>query len=517
VAESSLRSGRAALCAALFLLTWAVYLDVGGCGFVFDDGAYFFENRQIRSGLTPQSVTWAFTSSFGGNWFPATLLSHLLDVELFGISPAGHHLTNVLLHAINAVLLFLWLDSATGAVGRSFFVAALFAVHPLHVESVAWVSARKDLLSTLFGLLALRAYAGYVRQPRLGNYLAVAGWFVLSLLSKSMLVTLPFLLLLLDWWPLGRLRPPSKPAGLARPALARLSRRRLVLEKVPLFALAALSSGVAFFTQQQWGATVTTRYYAFPARAANALVAYGSYLLKTVWPAKLAVFYPHLGPSIPRWQWIAAAAVLAALTALALAKRRGHPALLTGWFWYLGTLVPVIGLLQVGSQAMADRYTYLPLVGVFLLAAWELPRSTTRIGPAASRPWAAAGACAVVVLAVLSWAQVRVWKNNLTLFAHAARVVPGNWFAQIGVGLELERLGRVDEAATHFVEALRTNYYAFEPHARLAAIFDKRGALAGAVRHYRMAVMLEPGNAELQRRYAAALARQNRMKDALAP
>ena len=434
----------------------------------------------------------------------------MIDVTLFGLRPAAHHLVSVALHAAAAALLFLVLKGMIGSLWPSFLAAALFAVHPLHVETVAWVSARKDLLSTLFGLLALRAYGNYVRQPRLEKFLVVAGWFALSLLSKSMLVTLPFLLLLLDWWPLGRFGPPAKSPGLARPALAALSLRRLILEKVPLLALAAASAGAAYLTQQQWGTMVTARYYALPVRVANALVAYGSYLFKTVWPAKLAVFYPHLGPYIPRWQWIAAAIAITAATALVLAKRQSHPALLTGWFWYLGALVPAIGLLQVGSQAMADRYTYFPLVGVFVLAAWELPRLSTRAGSTASRPWAAIGACAVVVLAALSWAQVRVWKNNLTLFSHAVRVVPDNWFAQISVGLELERLGLMDEAIAHYVEALRSNYYAFKPHARLAAILDQRGALAGALRHYQMAVMLEPRNEELKRGFAAALARQDR-------
>jgi len=339
--------------------TAAVYLPVRSFDFCgFDDDAYVSENALVRQGLTPRGVAWAFTTFRAANWHPLTWLSHMLDVSLFGMEPGAHHLVNVAFHAANAVLLFLVLRGMTGALWGSAAVAALFALHPLHVESVAWIAQRKDVLSAFFFLLMLSAYLRYARSPSRGRLAAVTALFALGLLAKPMLVTAPFVLLLLDFWPLGRFGgahpdPGTLPAG-HPPAVGV---RRAVLEKVPLFLLSALSSVVTVVAQSRGGAMVPADALPFGARAANALVACAAYLWKTFWPAGLAVYYPHTKGELPAWKIAGAAALLSALTGIAVREARRRPYLAVGWLWFLGMLVPVIGLVQVGGQAMADRYT----------------------------------------------------------------------------------------------------------------------------------------------------------------
>ncbi len=344
------------------LLTLALYNPVNQHPFVnYDDDRYVTGNAHVRQGLTAETFTWALTSTEQANWHPLTWMSHALDVSLFRLNPAGHHFTGVLLHAANAILLFLLLMSATGRLGPSLFVAALFALHPMNVESVAWVAERKNVLCTFFFFLTLWAYGWYARRPEWKRYLVVAALFVAGLAAKPMVITLPFVLLLLDYWPLNRVRYAESDAGWSWP--------RLILEKMPLIALSAASAMITMKAQQAGGAVRSTVQFSLSTRVANAIYAYAMYLWKMIWPARLAPLYPHPAGTLATWQVVTAALVLIAITMLVW-KFRELRYLMTGWLWFLGTLVPVIGLVQVGDAAMADRYAYIPLIGIFVMIAF---------------------------------------------------------------------------------------------------------------------------------------------------
>ncbi len=488
----------AALAAALALATMALYLKTAGFAFVFDD-VYIFNDPQVKRGLSPGGIAWAFSSIFIANWIPVTAVSHLLDVSLFGLAPAGHHVVNALLHTANAVLVLAVLRMATGALWRSAAAAALFALHPLHVESVAWVAERKDVLSTLLGLLAVLAYLGYVRRPTARAYAAVFLLFSLALMSKPMLVTLPFVLLLLDGWPLGRLR---------RGAL-----RRPLLEKVPLLAPAAAVGWVTVVVQAKWGAVVSSANYPLWFRAANALSSYGRYLLKTFWPADLSVFYPNDLQFFSAWRAAAGGAVLAAVTAAALLQLRRRPYLAVGWFWFLGTLVPVIGLVQVGGQALADRYTYLPLVGLFTAICWgapPAPRPGTRLATAAL------AACVLAALWAASWRQLDYWRDQKSLFGHALLIDPGNFVAANWMGVITERGGDLKTAGTYYAMSLKANPYLAEARYNMARFLESEGRKDEALLDYRMAFMIKPESVEFRDGYAKALTGLGRGEEAAA-
>ncbi len=450
-ASWSARRSRGVVAAALALGTLLVYASAAGHGFVdYDDNRYVTENPVVQGGLGWAGLAWAFTTFHASNWHPLTWLSHMLDVQLFGLAPGAHHAVSVLLHAANAALLFLVLSRTTGAPGRSAVVAALFAVHPTHVESVAWVAERKDVLSTLFGLLALLAWTRWIERPTARRYGAVALAFAASLLSKPMWVTLPFLLLLLDWWPLGRVAggPPAGAGGGAAP----LPWAALVREKVPLLALAAISSAVTVAAQHR-GGSVTGLDLGVAARLGNAAVSYLRYVGKTAWPSALSVFYPHPRDGLPAWLMVAAGALLLGATAAVLARARRAPWLAVGWCAFLGTLVPVIGLVQVGTQAMADRYTYLPSLGLFVAAAWGTHRvaGTWRRGA----PLAAAAALALAALSAATVRQLSHWRTHELLFRHAVEVAPDNAHAHAVLAKELRAQGRSDEGLLHAREAVR--------------------------------------------------------------
>ena len=440
------------IAAGLLLGTLALYARVAGHPFIFfDDNRYVTENPTVQAGLTWQGITWAFTTLHVSNWHPLTWLSHMLDVELFGVNPGAHHVVNVLFHAANAVLVFLLFLRMTGATWRSAFVAALFAVHPTHVESVAWVAERKDVLSTLFGLLAMLVYVGWTRRGGAGRYLGVVALFAASLLSKPMWVTLPFLLLLLDAWPLQRWAGSPVPVDPEPPASPRLGLGRLVLEKLPLLALSIASSAVTVVAQSQGGAMVNLDL-GMGARIGNAAVAYVRYVAKTFWPTDLAIYYPHPAGGLPTGQAIGAAAVVVLATAVAFLAVKRAPWFALGWFWFLGTLVPVIGLVQVGAQAMADRYTYVPTIGLYVVVAWGLAGIARRwnLGKGAA---AAAGA-AILALSAVTWNQVGYWSDHILLFEHALAVEPRSGVA-VGVLSEgMRRAKRYDEALALAQEAV---------------------------------------------------------------
>ncbi|MBN1105173.1 MAG: tetratricopeptide repeat protein [Deltaproteobacteria bacterium] len=441
------------LCLLLLVVTLAIYQGVTEYEFVnFDDIQYVTDNPHVRSGITLRGLRWAFAESHAGNWHPLTWISHMLDCQLFGLRPGMHHLVNLLFHMLNTVLLFLVFSRATGALWRSAFLAALFAVHPLHVESVAWVSERKDVLSTFFGILALRAYVTYARRPAIRRFVPVLLLFAAGLLSKPMLVTLPFVLLLLDYWPLGRWQN-RRSAHTSNHGLRESFHTGLVWEKIPLLLLSALVGLVTFLVQRKGGLVLGLEIIPLDLRMANALISYMEYVGRTIWPAGLAVYYVHPA-SIPLWKAAGAGIFLLCLTLLVLRGARKVPCLAVGWLWFIGTLLPVIGLLHVGGQAMADRYTYIPGIGLFIMAAWGLP---ALIGEGAYRRRGLAVSALVVLLVfgVLARVQVGTWKDSITLWKHTLDVNEQNYVAHNMLGGALARQGKLPEAMGHFSEALR--------------------------------------------------------------
>ena len=522
------------LCLVLALVTAAVYWPVARLGFInFDDPDYVSSNPRVQAGLTPESIKWAFTSLYASNWHPLTWLSHMLDCQIYHLKPAGHHVTSMLLHIANSLLLFGLLKRLTGAFWGSALVAALFALHPLHVESVAWVSERKDVLSTFFFMLTLATYCRYAREwksegrnpntegnpnteiRRGGNgrrerttdhglrtvdcglrtadhasrithhvsrstlYALSLLFFALGLMSKPMLVTVPFVLLLLDYWPLQRFELNTQ-----GPTLRKIL--RLLIEKAPFFALSAASCVVTFLVQRACGAMTSLEKGPIEVRLANALVAYVRYLGKTLWPSDLAIFYPYARFGLGSWQVIGAALLLLAATAGAVLAHKRRPYLLVGWLWFLGMLVPVIGLVQVGKQSLADRYTYLPHIGLFICVAW----GGAAIFGSLKRPrLAAAAATAATALvlagcAVITARQLSHWRDARTLFAHAAAVTSHNFVAYAVIGNELAEQGKLAEAIEQCRKSLEISPDYPEAHNTLGNVYSQQGKYDEAVLHY---------------------------------
>jgi len=475
------------LCLLLVVATLALYNPVNRHPFVnYDDDRYITENLHVHNGLTWRTITWAFTATEQGNWHPLTWLSHALDYQLFHQNPAGHHLTSLLIHAANAVLLFLFLMYATRRLGPSLFVAALFALHPINVESVAWVAERKNVLCTFFFFATLIAYCWYARQPDWRRYLVFAGLFLLGLMSKPMVITLPFVLLLLDYWPLGRIR-----GGRADATAAPLS--KLVVEKLPLIALSAASAVITMQAQRAGGAMRSTAQFSLAVRLENAVMAYAMYLWKMIWPSHLSPIYPHPGDSLAGWQVGTSALVLLAVTAVAL-KFRARRYLLTGWLWFLGTLVPVIGLVQVGDQAMADRYAYIPLVGIFIMIAWRIAdlADSKQIGLVVR---VIPAACVLLALSFATNRQLGYWSSNYDLWTHAVAVTGRNFIAQDNLGGALLWLGKTDEAYLHFQAAAEINPLDPMSRSNLGAYLQEHGHMAEAIEKYNRVITLtsDPG------------------------
>jgi tetratricopeptide (TPR) repeat protein len=491
-----------AISVALAALTLLVYGRTGTFPFVaYDDGAYVFENQQVQGGLSAAGVRWAFTTFACANWHPLTWLSLQLDWQLFGGQPAGFHLTNVVLHTANTLLLFGVLTRLTGAVWRSAVVAALFALHPLHVESVAWVSERKDVLSTLFWMLTLAAYVSYVRRPGVCRYLLVLLALGLGLLAKPMLVTLPFVLLLLDYWPLRRWPD--------------CSLRHLLLEKAPLFVLVLASCVVTYLAQLRGQAVAPLEAFPLAARLENALLAYTGYLGKMLWPTHLAVYYPHPRQDVSGARALGAGLFLVVITVLVLGPGRRRPYLAVGWLWYLGTLVPVIGLVQVGGQAMADRYTYVPLIGLFLLLVWGVA-DLAEAYRVPHRSLAGAAALVLSACVVLTWVQVGHWKSTLRLWEHTVAVTENNFMAHVTLGTHYYQQGMLSDARREFKKALALDPGVAEPHANLAKVYGDLGLGQQAVAEYRQAVALDPQNPVFHNNLGSLLRDLGRPEEALA-
>jgi tetratricopeptide (TPR) repeat protein len=486
-----------AIWAALFVAAFAAYARVAGFNFVnFDDGLYVYTNGAVRSGLSLAGLRWAFTSVTCSNWQPVTMLSHMLDVQLFGLHSGLHHLMNVLYHALASVVLFIVLRRTTGERWPSAFVAGIFALHPMHVESVAWIAERKDVLSALLLFLSLWAYVRYTERPEASCYLAMLGLFALGLMAKPMLVTFPFLLLLLDIWPLRRFASP-----------------KILLEKLPLFALSAIASVIAYRIQSSTGAV--TESIPWQVRIAKALVSYLTYLRQTLWPADLAVFYPY--PKTIQASHAALALALILVVALvALRFWRSRPYLAVGWFWYLGTLIPVIGLVKIGEQSHADRYNYVPMVGLLIMAAWT-GADVVKRWPRTRLPILASAALCCGLCLLLTVIQTGYWQNSETLYEHAIDVTADNWLAHGNLGSYLMELpDRQADAMEHLQIALRVKPVYPEAENNLGLCLARADLCPAAIPHFEAALREDPKSAAAGNNLAMCLARSGDSTAAIA-
>lgn len=512
------------VCVILSALTILVFRQIGDFDFVnYDDPVYVFQNAHISNGVSLEGIRWALTAGYAANWHPLTWISHMVDIQLFGLSPGRHHLVNLLFHTANTLLLFLIFCRTTKSIWPSAFVAALFAVHPLHVESVAWIAERKDVLSTFFWLLTMGAYVRYVEKNSISRYLAVVVFFSLGLMSKPMLVTLPFVLLLFDFWPLERFFPPKtteQPVSQISVSRKQKSKTKqgagfellhreksesgfwtrllpLVLEKVPLFALTAVACAVTYFVQKSGGALAPSDLVPLAGRIANALVAYVVYVQKTILPFDLAVLYPY--PSgRPLWQSFGAALSLCLASFLVIRNARKSPFLFVGWFWFLGTLVPVIGIVQVGNQAWADRYTYVPLIGLFVIAGWWVPQ-LLRGRRFAKEVLVSLSALSLLSLAIVAYLQVGYWKNSIVLFSHAYEVTENNHVALSNRGAAYTDTGNYAEAVRDLQEALRIYPYNAATHLNLGISYGRQGNYESAILSFNRAIELDPGDPKVHR------------------
>ena len=485
------------LVAGIVIATVALYYPVASHPFLnYDDDIYVLHNPQVQAGLSWETVKWAFTSLYASNWHPLTWLSHALDYQMFNLDAGRHHEMNLLLHVINVMLLFWVLWRATGYAGRSAMVAALFALHPINVESVAWIAERKNLLSMMFFLLALGAYGWYARRPRVARYLVVASLYALGLMAKPQVITLPFVLLLWDYWPLQRMSPAA--AGSAASEVEVVIPAKpfswLLLEKLPLLALAVASAAITVHAQYESGAMSGPHWQPFRLRIENAFLAYARYLGKAIWPSHLTLIYPHPGNSIRLWQVVAAILLLLAITGLTLAARHRRRYLLVGWLWFLGTMVPMIGIVQVGVQAMADRYAYLPFVGLFIMICWAAADWAEQRHLAPAWQWGASVAV-LLALAVTARHQLDYWSDNTKLWARiialqAQQANPDNWVAENNMGHALLKLGEVEEAMPHFRAAVAINPVDPDSNLNIGAYEQQNKHLVAAIEQYQKVIAM---------------------------
>lgn len=520
----------------LVVVTLGIFWPITNHDFLkYDDDTYLTNNRNVQSGLSLENIKWAFVTSHASNWHPLTWLSHMLDCELFGLNASMHHLVNLIFHVVNTLLLLLVVKQITGSEAKSIFVAALFALHPLHIESVAWAAERKDVLSTFFGLLALLAYLRHVRQAKKKMYFLALIFLALGLLAKPMLVTMPFVFLLLDYWPLERI-------SFSRSSF------RLLAEKIPFFVLVVVSSVITFIVQRAGGAISTMETFSIKTRASNAVVSYAIYIVKMLWPKGLAVLYPHPGNNLPVAKVIVCTIVVVLLSVYFIYVFRRCKYLAFGWLWYLGTLIPVIGLVQVGSQATADRYTYFPLTGLFIIIAMIADDLTMSLRYR-KIILSISGAVVIAALMVSTSIQLRYWKNSETLFARTLDVTKGNYFIhnnygnilteskkfeeaieqfnaslilrpnipQIhnNIGNALHKMKRLDEAIRHYEKALSLKEDFAIAHYNMAVVLSKKELSDKAIAHYRKAVKLDSSNVDAFNNLGFELAKQGKFEEAV--
>ncbi|MBM4104022.1 MAG: tetratricopeptide repeat protein [Planctomycetes bacterium] len=487
------------VCFVLTASTLLVFWQARTFDFVdFDDNDYVYQNQHVSGGLTAQNIRWAFTSGHATNWHPVTWLSLMLDCHLLGLHPGRMHLVNVVLHLANTLLLFAVLRKMTGSLWPSAFVAAAFALHPMHVESVAWITERKDVLSTFFMLLTLAAYAGYVKRPSVFKYIASLILFALGLMAKPMLVTLPFVLLLLDYWPLNRfaaLQPVTTAGGNSRKSAAVPDGRaiwyRILIEKIPFFALAAVSSAITFLVQRAGGAMMDVTVLPLQDRVANIFLSYSRYMGKLFWPEDLAALYPFDAARFSFWQIALCAMLVLVISVFVIRLGRTQKYLPVGWLWFVITLIPVIGLVQVGRQAFADRYTYIPYIGLFIMAAWGLPELYSK-WPYRNATLGVTAALVLTALGLAAYRQTGYWKNSIILFSHAVEVTENNAIMYNYLGGNYDDLGRHEEAIKGYEQAIRINPKYAEPWHNLGVTYGKLGRCQESIEAYQMATRIDP-------------------------
>lgn len=504
--------------AAILLLTavvLALYWPVTNFEFIaMDDNLYLLDNPDIQKGVSLKGISWAMTTLYTTNWHPLTWLSLMADYELYGLTAAGYHISNLMLHLLNTLLLFLLLRRVTGETWKCLAVAALFAVHPLNIESVAWIAERKNVLSTLFWILTLLAYVRYAARPGWLRYLQGLFLFALGLMAKPMLVTLPFVLLLLDYWPLRRLSPMDQWDEGGRGSVSNWTvLRRLMKEKIPFFLLSLCSVLITLYAAKSGGMVKSFDVFPLSVRIGNALIAYVSYLEKMIWPVDLAIFYPY-HMSRPVWQCAAAFLFLTVITVFVVLKRSKHPYLVTGWFWYLITLLPVIGIIQVGFQSMANRYAYVPLVGIFIIIAWGIPELLITRIDRRYLPFAAVSL--ILIFSFSTWAQLPLWRNSEAVFKYALKVTEDNFIAHDGMGDIWLSRGDFRMARLHYHEALRIKPGYAEVHNNLAVILMKEGRVAEADAGFRKALKYRPDLAEAHNNLGFVLTCQDKFQEAAA-
>jgi tetratricopeptide (TPR) repeat protein len=508
------------ICLFLVLVTLIAYFEVQNNEFInLDDDLYVTDNPYVSKGLNLKGILWAFTSIYRGHWHPITWLSHMIDYNFYGRNPGGHHITNLLFHITNTLLLFLLLSRLTVTPWRSGFVAALFALHPLHVESVAWVAERKDVLSAFFWMLAMWGYVYYVQKPKLNRYLWITLCFILALMSKPMAVTLPFVLILLDYWPLGRLRFGEKDTIL-NPSFSNsmniVHRKvpfiRLLWEKIPLLFLSAVMSLFTILAHQRSGALSSLDKLPLEIRIGNAFISYVKYISKMIWPDRLAVLYPH-PITLPLWEVVGATLLLMIITTLVILAGRKHNYYIMGWFWYLGTLLPVIGLVQAGIQAMADRFMYIPIIGLFIMVVYGISDFL--------KEWRyrklvliTSGGILLLILMIATMSQILLWRNSITLFSHTLQVTENNYLIHNNLGVTLKRQGRDQEASVHYRKALEINPRYSDAHYNLAAHLVREGKDQEAIGHFYEALKFKANKVEVYNDLGVTLTKQGRFREA---
>jgi len=520
------------ICFFFIFILFFTYSPVINHEFVnYDDDEYVFENPTVLNGISLNNMHWAFTTTYKSNWHPLTWMSHMLDVELFGLNAGMHHITNVIFHILNTLLLFILFREMTGCLWKSGFVAVLFAFHPMHVESVAWISERKDVLSTFWGMLTLIAYVKYVKRGKLIYYLLVNLFYIIGIMAKPMIVTIPFVMILLDYWPLNR----NEKFGL------------LIYEKIPLFLISIVSCGITLYVQEIGGSIASLEAYPLYVRIANVLVSYASYMGKIIWPCCMAVFYPH-PDKLTMHKVVIAFLLFVSLNGFAIKSMKNHPWATVGWLWYIGTLVPVIGLVQVGLQSRADRYTYLPYIGLFIIIVWGSEQLLLKWG-VKKRGVALIMVIVLTVLTGLSSLQLTHWKNSIKLFTHAINVTDDNYLAHNNLGQAILERGGTDKAIYHFEEAIRIksnfeiaylnlgvslvnkgknreaiSYYQkaieikpdyVDAYNNLGNAYLRESMTIDAVRQYQKALKIEPENAQTFNSLGAAMIRMGRIDDAI--
>jgi len=488
---------------ALIAVTVAVYSQVRNFDFIiYDDPAYVTLNQQVKDGLSVKGVVWAFTSSQASNWHPLTWLSLMLDCELFGPDPHRMHLTNLLLHTANSILLLIILVRMTKSLWASAFVAFAFALHPLHIQSAAWIAERKDVLSALFWFLTMLVYLRYADKPSIRSYLVTLLVFVLGLMAKPMLVTLPIVLILLDWWPLRRfIKHPQAGVGA----------KHLLMEKIPFFILSAISSVITVVVQQRTGAVKDIAQYSLIARVANAMTSYINYIVKMFWPARLSIFYPHPGDAFEMTTVIICGLLLIAITAIVIWQARSRGYLFVGWVWYIVTLLPVIGIIQVGNQAMADRYTYIPLIGLFIIVAWGLPELLVRFKPAL----AVAGIASVIAMSAVTYVNLGYWQNSITVLEHAIDVTENNRFAEANLGVAYLQKNMYDQAIGHLEKSLQYDPNDAMSNLNIGVALFRKGKIDEAIIHFEKSRQSNPRDIAVRLNLGVAMTKQGRVKEAI--